>query len=449
VKPAGPLGLSPPTPGDVGGLNQPNSQGQYNFVTADMRTPSHPGFRPGHDDKPANFQLQAGGQQQPPGTWYDQIPGTPANQPLQLGIPGERYAGAPNSVSSVGGKFGSTGSQPLPFEKPQFSGQQIADRIAQKPGFFGPNLYNPRNQPTKPGPPAPAKDRIEELFAGRYETDGTGRIFPSQKEKDRRREYAASTEGRANTARLAENAAKTKAARETSLASRRANVTANAKERRALRQERIAQKANPGVANRFFGNQQELAMQGLRNQGALGVAQENAKGDIARNEALAKFQQAQLAIRAAEAGVPNPLGGPGGTAAPKPATEAPKGSGAELAGQPDDVVKATLEGLPPETQKRVLAEKAEAEKPWLDRQPVYPFVSPGARTRGEAIGDAFKFFTTPPGMTPGREGVAAAPGKDAAGFPVPDPSKKKKGRGGPAMGFNPFGYLFQGGASGF
>lgn len=318
IKPAGPLGLSPPTPGDVGVMNQPNSQGQYNFVTADMRTPAHTGFRPGFDDRPANFQPMAQGPVASPVSGAGQY----ANSVAQNGLMNNAQAGSFQSATgympskTVGGKFGLNSSQPMDFEKPQFSGQQIADRIAQRPGFFGPNLYNPKNRgPVQPGPEPPNQARVDELFGpGRYKVTGT-RMEPTEAEKSKRRNYEASPEGRAKTKMLAENAESTKAARASSLAERRANVVANAKERRALRQERIAQKKNPGVANRFFGNQQDLAMQGLRNQGALGVAQENAKGDIARNEAQVAHQNAVLGLKRQELGLPGSEAIPTGPAA--------------------------------------------------------------------------------------------------------------------------------------
>jgi hypothetical protein len=197
-------------------------------------------------------------------------------------------------------------------------------------------------------------------------------------------------------------------------------------------------KQKPGVANRFFGSQQDLAMQGLRNQGALGVAQENAKGDIARNEAAAKFQQAQLGIKAFEAGMPGAQPqGPG--AAPLPTTTtgtgqpgaAPASPVAQLppainqevreqaiSGDPEGAKnKLKVNGLSEEQANDVvgnlIGDPAYGRGFW-DR-PIFQGMPGQVQTRGEAVQDTlFPFLKRNPS---GKKVPPKAPEKPQKGVP--------------------------------
>ena len=314
IKPAGPIGQpiplspvgGPPSPG----INQPNAAGQYGAVTADARLPGHPGLRQGIDN------AQVG--------------------PVLAG--GQAYVSTPNPISSVGGKFGLGQGTMAPLARRPVN----PDLGGGKSGYaYNPNYERPAGSPSSGdyftdnrqgyGPYGPAfaaalgnrpkdmtpakkleqKDYDRLFGAGSYKYDQVRKAFvPTEEYKSQKRNAQT-----VSPATLAKDAESTKAARGASLADRRANVVANAKERRALRQERIAQKKNPQVANRFFGNQQDLAMQEMRNKGAIGVAEQNARGEIARNEAAAKFQNATLGIKAFEAGMPTPGQEPTGPAA--------------------------------------------------------------------------------------------------------------------------------------
>ena len=141
------------------------------------------------------------------------------------------------------------------------------------------------------------------------------------------------------------------------------------------------------------------------------------------------MQRARIDVEAAKAGVASPFGLTPGESQPKQATEAPVGTGAELANQPPDIVEATLAGLPEETKKRVLEEKRVAELPWLEKPPVYPFTSPFARTRGEVLQDAGNTLGWPWAQM-------LRPGKKA--------EKKGAGPFGINIRANPFGFMFGG-----
>lgn len=233
---------------------------------------------------------------------------------------------------------------------------------------------------------------------------------------------------------LAKNAESTKAARKASFDLRHANVVANAKERRALRQERIAQKKNPQVANRFFGNQQELAMQQLKNQGAIGVAEQNARGEIAGKEALANFRNAQLDVEKAKAGIMPAQSPTGPAAAPLPGLETSTATSApampaevnaqarqQAADGDPEGAKRTLRanGVPEDKANEVvgalIGDPAYGMGFW--ERPVWQFMPGQVTSRGEALRRLLFPFTARPGTGPKKSPEKPKPSGNNPFFP--------------------------------
>ncbi len=151
---------------------------------------------------------------------------------------------------TVGGAWGSPGSLPLPFEKKQLSGQEIADRIKRNPGLYGPNTF--LNRPK--GGPAEHKltqEYLDKKFAGRYKLNEEGQVMPTESELATRAAKAASPEVQAETVKLGVN-------REAYLANRQAkSAAANdarlaiASKRGAGRRQRLENRKDAANLQRF------------------------------------------------------------------------------------------------------------------------------------------------------------------------------------------------------
>jgi hypothetical protein len=323
---------------------------------------------------------------------------------------------------TVGGKFG----LPAPMEQPFVNRAVNPELGGGKSGYpYNPNYERPAGSPSSGdfftdnrqgyGPYGPAmtarlsppkdmtpakvhgQEDYDRLFgAGNYEYDEKRKAFvPTETYKSQKRNAAPASKpavpkttpsNLASTPKAGTNSKSSSGA--LPLEQRRANVVSNAKERRALRQERIAQKQNPGVANRFFGSQQDLAMQGLRNQGALGVAQENAKGDIARNEAQAALGIAGINARREAEGL-KPVGGstPGEAAPSIPGTE-----GTPVANNrpvQDAVAEAVKNGDPAAAEAALTGAGVEKNKARQIVQNMAPLPTPTERAWNDLVSQPF------------------------------------------------------------
>jgi hypothetical protein len=210
----------------------------------------------------------------------------------QFNLPTSAGSGATPNLAGGGASFGGAAVRPV-GGRPTFVDAQ-------------PNTFDFRNRPSYPKGVQPRSPGLAGSSGGRTTTP-TGKnaagLTPMQAlQSSRDAALADAKSGNPQTAR--------------------GKVTANAIQRQTERRERIAAKKNPQLAsqNRFFSQEQQ--MQGLRNQGALGVAQENAKGDIARNEAQAALGIAGINARREAEGL-KPVGGstPGEAAPSIPGTE--------------------------------------------------------------------------------------------------------------------------------
>jgi hypothetical protein len=287
-------------------LNQPDANGNYHLVTADMRMPSHPGFRPGLDDRPANFQQMAGGQTAnynqtvaPNGLLREPITGrghynnamvnngglltnaqaadlqtrTGYMPTKTVGGRGPLGAMAPTITRPVNPDLGGGRSNYAynpNYERPAgspSSGDYFTDN-RQGYGPYGPAFAAALgNKPVDRTPArAPTQDDMDRLFNGRYEIGPRGEMRPTETERSRRQNYAASTEGMANTARLAENREAYQTQRQGLLADRRANVTQIAMNRRSARQDRLAARNAP---QQGMGLLEQMAMRDPRNAAQL------------------------------------------------------------------------------------------------------------------------------------------------------------------------------------
>lgn len=133
-------------------------------------------------------------------------------------------------------------------------------------------------------------------------------------------------------------------------------VAANAANRGQQRRERIAMRKNPAVARNIFFADQERQMQGLRNQGAIGVAEQNARGDISRIGGQEALQRERLNIARQQAGLP--LAQSPGT---PPPTQSPLDentpTSAEYSRMAPDEKAAVKANLPKATQERLDAQQ--------------------------------------------------------------------------------------------
>jgi hypothetical protein len=172
---------------------------------------------------------------------------------------------------TVGGRYG----QPMPgaIERAgvgqRFSNISSGDYFTDNRQGYGP--YNfAAAQPASTARevvPAPTQGLLDNsVGAGRYMIGPRGQIMPTELERSRRRNQAASPEGMANTARLAENREAYQTQRQGLLADRRANVTQIAMNRRSARQDRLAARNAP---QQGMGLLEQMAMRDPRNAAQL------------------------------------------------------------------------------------------------------------------------------------------------------------------------------------
>jgi hypothetical protein len=172
---------------------------------------------------------------------------------------------------TVGGRYG----QPMPgaIERAgvgqRFSNISSGDYFTDNRQGYGP--YNfAAAQPASTARevvPAPTQGLLDNsVGAGRYMIGPRGQIMPTELERSRRRNQAASPEGMANTARLAENREAYQTQRQGLLADRRANVTQNAMARGAARRGRLEASNAP---QQGMGLLEQMAMRDPRNAAQL------------------------------------------------------------------------------------------------------------------------------------------------------------------------------------
>jgi hypothetical protein len=172
---------------------------------------------------------------------------------------------------TVGGRYG----QPMPgaIERAgvgqRFSNISSGDYFTDNRQGYGP--YNfAAAQPSSTARevvPAPTQGLLDSsVGAGRYMIGPRGQIMPTELERSRRRNVAASPEGMANTARLAANREAYQTQRQGLLADRRANVTQIAMNRRSARQDRLASRNAP---QQGMGLLEQMAMRDPRNAAQL------------------------------------------------------------------------------------------------------------------------------------------------------------------------------------